>query len=51
MFLVLYSEINIFCILLLASVLHKILTGFKLENNQRLFSKVLISLIIFLYWT
>ncbi|MDD3193672.1 MAG: GGDEF domain-containing protein [Oscillospiraceae bacterium] len=43
----LYSEVNIFCIMILFLILRKIQIGRDLQNNQRLFIRVLLSNIFF----
>lgn len=42
----LYAEINLFCILILLSILCKLISGTDMQNNQRLFIRVLVSNVI-----
>lgn len=47
MSMILYSEINIFCFLILLMISYKVLTGLDKQNTQRLFFYVLLSQMIF----
>ena len=42
----LYCEVNAFCILILVLLIFKMLTSMNMQNNQRLFLRVLVSIII-----
>ena len=45
----LYSEVNILCILILVLILHKVRTGVDRQNSQRIFLFVLVcNMIVFM---